>query len=186
MSGSEDGDTTRFFKSVTKVTEVTVPDWIKGSVPLKRLSALSPEGALNLIRFAEQPARFIRRIVFLPIVRTILGLVATLIGAFLTLFQGSQPGYSSNEEVWGLLDIPLAAVDWALTFAAIAFSTYIDIAVFVVTNVIPDVPGPIDGLLVTIVFVVEVVASVVIGIRLLRAVADSIPVVSGVETFLFG
>lgn len=135
---------------------------------------------------AKSLAAFVRGIIVRPIIRTILSIATTLIGGILVVGRGTQPGYDPNEAVWGLADILPAVADLLTDLLAFLIMSYYDVALWVVQNIVPQAPGPIDGLIVTIVIVVELVLTFEILVRLTRGIMDGIPVLSGVETFLFG
>ncbi|MFC6785414.1 hypothetical protein ACFQFH_05655 [Halobaculum halobium] len=128
----------------------------------------------------------VRGAVFRPIVKTILGIAATAYGAVLTLFQGSEPGFSREESVWGLADLLPALASYGLDLIEFVYGAYVDVGLFIAGAITPSVSGPVDGLILLVVFAVEAVVTVFVLIRGTRAIADAIPGVSGVETFLFG
>lgn len=147
----------------------SVPGWVPTSQP----------------EILESPAAFIRGVIVRPIIRTILSIATTLIGGILVLGRGTEPGYDPNEKVWGLADILPAVADILTDLIAFIIMSYYTTALWVVQNIIPQMPGPIDGLIVTIVIVIELVLTFEILVRLARGVMDGIPALSGVETFLF-
>jgi len=154
-----------------------VPGWFPTS---------KPDWWENASKVLTSPAAFVRGVIVRPIIRTILSIATTLIGGILVLGRGTQPGYDPNEKVWGLADILPAVADILTNLLAFLVMSYYDVALWVVQNIIPQMPGPIDGLIVTIVIVIELVLTFEILVRLTRGIMDGLPVLSGVETFLFG
>ncbi|QZX98728.1 hypothetical protein [Halobaculum rubrum] len=158
----------------TPTWSVIAPDWVQN------LSELGK--ALSNGNFAS----LVRSVVFRPIVKTIIGIAATVYGAILTLFQGSAPGFSRDESVWGLADLFPAIASYALDLVEYVYGAYVDVGLFVASAITPSVPGPIDGLILLVVFAVEAVVTMFLIVRGTRAVADAIPGLSGIETFIFG
>lgn len=128
----------------------------------------------------------VRGVVFRPIVRTIIGLAATVYGAVVTLFQGSQTGFSRDETVWGLADLFPAIAVFGLDVIQYVYGAYLEVGLFIAGAITPSASGPFDGLIVSTVIVVEAAVTVFIVVRGTRAILDSIPIASGIETFLFG
>ncbi len=131
------------------------------------------------------PAATIRGVIFRPIVEGILGIALTLIGLIMTLFRGSEPGFSRDEQVWGLADIPGMAVDFGLDVTTWTITTLFDVLIDVNRSLVPAAPSIIDVAVIYVLVILELVILGELAIRLFRAVLDAIPVASGVETFLW-
>jgi hypothetical protein len=143
-----------------------LPSWLPGS----------RSGFLALVRGA----------VFRPIVKTVLGVAATAYGAILTLFQGSAPGFSRDETMWGLADLFPAIASYGIDLVEWVYGAYVDVGLLIAGAITPSAPGPVDGLVLLVVVAIEGAVTVFVLIRGTRAIADAIPGLAGVETFLFG
>jgi len=140
----------------------------------------------NNVTLLGSPRAFIRGVVFRPLVRTVLAAGATVISAITVVFRGSSPGFGWDEEVWGLADLPVLAAEWIFDLVIWVISTAFTTLMEINRELVPTIPGPLDGLLLWVLLVLEVTVLSHLLVRGLRALADSVPVAASIETFIFG
>ncbi len=181
--------------------ELTAVGWVSSNLGvLKRLARYSsPLVALGaalaqagnpaniistLVAIGSDPGTFIREIIYGELVLGILRLASPLIDALLIVVIGESVGYNEHG-VWGIEDVilfvPITLYDvslWSVT------SLY-DALLAVNRAIIPLESGLVYGVFVYGFLIVEFVIVAELSRRLLRAVLDSVPILSGVETFLF-
>lgn len=128
-----------------------------------------------LVAFATNPLRFLRARVIPVILGAIFGFafdMATLIARPFDAALGSLTLVSSSlSTATGAITEPIGdalSIGSQLVLSATAWA------------------GPLQPFVATAVTLVIAYAVLIAGVRLLRALADSVPVLSGVETFLFG
>lgn len=164
-------------------------EWIDGdSVPGGSGGSEIPSSLLRLvaysapiIAFITNPIDWLWKHVAPLLVDGIIGLATPFIDGILFVFLGKE----GMNQTPGLAELPVfiaGRIANGLLGVVVALG---DALITVNEGIIPTLPGPIDAILITGLFVVEVVVIVEVGRRATRALLDSIPVVSGIETFLF-
>ncbi|NEU56750.1 hypothetical protein [Halorussus sp. MSC15.2] len=173
-------------KIVEKVTKVTVPDWVSENAnALKALATLSAGG----ISFYANPLGFLRAKIAPMVVGGILDMFTPIIEGILFLFVGSEVGYPgyppATGATYGATDLLPLVVD--ITVSPILTLMRIGVGGLININqaVVPS-GTPFAALVVYALLVAETLILAELAIRGLRAVLDSVPVTSGIETFLFG
>ncbi len=145
-----------------------------------------PDNSPNNITLLGSPRAFIRGVVFRPIVRAALAAAAAVISAILVVFRGSSPGFGWDEQVWGLADLPVLAGEWLFGLVIWVVSTAFTTLMEINRQLVPTIPGPLDGLLLWILLALEVTVLSHLLVRGIRAAADSVPIAASIETFIFG
>ncbi|PSP31189.1 hypothetical protein BRC64_11210 [Halobacteriales archaeon QH_10_67_22] len=146
----------------------------------------NPEELINnLIAFAIDPLGFIWSLILARIIRLALGIGASVIDAILFVFVGSNVGLQREGQL-GLSDAIYTVIAGLAEQAAIAIRSYGDALVYIANTLIPTEGGVWTGVAVNVVIVAELLISAFLLYRLLIAVADAIPIVSGIETFIRG
>lgn len=133
-------------------------------------------GVIATLRdFAQNPLRFLRGRVIPPVLGAIFGFVFDLAAIISRPFQA----------VIGAL----ATLSASLTNATQAVTRPIGDALALSANFVVSLTSPLGPLQPFAVGAVAILVGygvIVVSIRLARALADAIPILSGVETFLFG
>ncbi|OYR61156.1 hypothetical protein DJ71_24410 [Halorubrum sp. E3] len=145
--------------------ELSLPDWLED---LEDYSG-------QLVAFAKRPLRFLRARAIPPILGAIFGFTFDLADIIARPFRAAITGLSTLDDA--LSNAGLTAVT--------AIERLIEITIGLAFSLTAPF-GPLQPFAATAVTLVIAYGVFILGLRTLRAVADSIPVVSGVETFLFG
>lgn len=143
----------------------------------------------SLVAFAKDPIGFLRSELAPMVVGGILDMFAPIIEGLLFLFVGTEvgyPGYPPGPGVtYGLTDLLPLVADITLTPVLALMRTGVSGLIDINQMIVPS-GTPFGALVVYALLVAETVVLTELAVRLLRAGLDSIPVGSGVETFLFG
>jgi hypothetical protein len=130
---------------------------------------------LALVSFANSPIRFLRKRVAPLVIGGVFGFVFDLAAIIRSPFDA----------IVRSLDATGGALERAVSvdFSPIFWVTDVVVGTFLSVSAVfgPFQPFVLAALIVAFVYVVSVVGS-----RLLRAILDSVPVLSGVETFIWG
>lgn len=158
-------------------SSLALPSWLSG---LKEVSD-------TLVKFGKHPKRFVRGIFLGWILSGIAAIVAPIFRAIQLMLLGSNPmQFAAANEQYGLLDLPaLIAGLFGDTLGSV-IETSFEAFSAVLAAVIPQLPGPIEGIIATLVFVMAAVVAVRIGLPLLRAGLEAIPVIGGPLSTLLG
>ncbi len=142
-----------------------------------------------LVAFAEDPIGFLRARLAPMVVGGVLDAFAPIIEGLLFLLVGSEvgyPGYPPAEGVtYGLTDAPPLVVDIVLSPVLTLMRTGVDGLIDLNQLLIPE-GTPFAAVVVYALLVGETLVIAEVARRGIRALLDSIPVGSGIETFIFG
>lgn len=142
-----------------------------------------------LVGFAQDPFTFIWNVIFIRLIQLISWVVLTLgsvvIDATLFLFVGDDTALETSGQL-GLSDLVYVLATALAQPAVMLIDLYTDTVIDVALLTTPQTGTVWSGVLTNSVIAVELFVSVVVGYRLLIAILDAIPVVSGVQTFISG
>ncbi|MFC4449825.1 hypothetical protein [Halorussus aquaticus] len=143
----------------------------------------------SLIAFVNDPIGFLRSELAPMVVGGILDMFTPIIDGILFLFVGSEVGYPgyppSAGKTYGVTDVLPLVVDIALSPVLALLRMGVGGLININQAVVPS-GTPFAALVVYALLVAETVILAELAIRGLRALLDSIPIGSGIETFLFG
>lgn len=147
------------------------------------------EISFTLVGFAKDPLGFIWELLYyrlvLFLVTLILWLAVSLIDVIMLILVGDDLALRTTGQL-GISDLIYLLFDSVGTALVFLSSTYIDFVLWTYESANPETGTLWDGVIRTIVFVVFVILTAVLLYRLIIAIMDAIPVISGVQTFLTG
>lgn len=146
----------------------SLPTWIFDLEPLKNYVG-------TLVSFASNPLRFLRGRAIPPILGAIFGFTFDLANII------SRP----FEAVLGSFNLASASVSTATQAVTQPIGDVVSSGSATIVWISAPF-GPLQPFVAAALVIVSAYGLVIFGIRLARAIADAIPIVSGVETFLFG
>lgn len=129
----------------------------------------------ELIAFAKNPIRYLRARAIPPILGAILGFAFDMASLIARPFDA----------VLSSLDVVSTSISTATQTVSGSISAVLDIGSWVIITVTAPL-GPLQPFAAVGLTLLLAYGLLIAGVRLTRALTDSIPVVNGVETFLFG
>lgn len=153
---------------------------------LTQLTEVDKTAVTFLVDLAAHPVETIRVIIFTDLLKGLIGIVSPIIDGLLYVYAGSQRGYAASHGGYGLADLPMLVATLIYDTVTWVIGTYFDTLEAVASLAVPQLPGAIDGILMTAVYVSLLVLTAIAMYRLAIALVDAIPVVSGLDELLFG
>ncbi|GGL26088.1 hypothetical protein GCM10009037_07130 [Halarchaeum grantii] len=145
------------------------------------------DNAGTLKDFAKNPAGFLRKFIIGSFIAGLGWLLRPIFDAIQLVFLGSEPStFAAPGEVLGLADLPVALAGLFGDAVGSTVRVALEAVASIIGSVVPQGSGPLGGLVLTVVFVVLAVAAVRIGVPLLRAGLEAVPVVGGPLSTLLG
>ncbi|WP_311171803.1 hypothetical protein [Halobellus ordinarius] len=142
---------------------------------------------ISLPGWIDNPERKIRNVVFGALLSGFGSILNEIFGAGELLVLGSNAGvFGARGEIWGIADLPAVLFRLGGDVVAFLIGSAFDILTSLISGTVPQTPGPISGLIATLVVVVLLVAVVRIGGPLLLAGLEAIPVVGGPISTILG
>jgi hypothetical protein len=142
-----------------------------------------------LVAFGTNPLGFIWELIVVRLARFFAGAVLaigrSLIDGILYVFVGDSLALETSGRL-GLSDLVYAFVVDGGDALAQLVTLYFDLLIELGTIMDPSTGTALDGAIRTVVFVAGLVATLILLYRLISALVDAVPALSGVQTFLTG
>lgn len=141
----------------------------------------------TLVKFGKHPKRYVRGIIVGWMLSGLVTILKTIFSGVERMLFGSNPSrFGGPDEQWGLVDFPVviarAIGDLLATLIGLPFGA----AQTLINLLVPQAPGPVDALAGTVAVVLTAVVVVRLGLPLLRAGLEAVPVVGGPLSTLLG
>jgi hypothetical protein len=142
-----------------------------------------------LVAFGSNPLGFIWNLIVVRIIRLFvtgaLWVASKVVAVILLIFAGDSLALETSGQL-GLSDVLYAIVVRSFGAVATGVTLYFDIVTDLSRSLAPSTGTALDGAIATIVVAATMAVTAWLMYRLIIALLDSIPVLSGVQTFLSG